>query len=183
MNSIHWEELDNHLRSINTPWSIGEAVPIKTLFNELFLRQSGRFPDYQLYNSLMEPLAEPASKLLKLVLWILTQPIFYLSGEWTRGFWNLLEKVGVLASYVAPGLFLKDPERREELVRLVMSGMNVGVEGETPEKGLERSVTLDSVARAKILQETRAAQARAQAIREALAKQQAEEAASKYNRE
>lgn len=79
--------------------------------------------------------------------------------------------------------FISDPDRREELVRVMLKQLNLRPAGETLAQAQDRLSTLNSAERQRVIKATREAEARAQAVREALAKQAAEEAAAKYNRE
>lgn len=80
-------------------------------------------------------------------------------------------------------LFISDPDRREELCRLALDAVNLFPGGEDEKRAKERLATLDSIERKKILDRTREAQQRAREIREAMLRQEAEEAASKMSRE
>lgn len=79
--------------------------------------------------------------------------------------------------------FVSDGERREELTRLALRALGLRPRGENPAQAQDRLAALDSVERRRVVEEARAAQIRAQQIREALARKEAEEAASKMMRE
>lgn len=79
--------------------------------------------------------------------------------------------------------FVSDGERREELTRLALHALGLRPRGENPAQAQDRLTALDSVERRRVVEEARAAQIRAQQIREALARKEAEEAASKMMRE
>lgn len=79
--------------------------------------------------------------------------------------------------------FLKDPDRREEICRRALDALNYYPQGENEKNSADRLLTLDSVERKKILIKTVEAQIRAKEIREAMLRQEAEEAASKMSRE
>ncbi|HOP64573.1 MAG TPA: hypothetical protein PK358_14835 [Spirochaetota bacterium] len=81
------------------------------------------------------------------------------------------------------GIFITDPERREEICRLALNVTGMYPSGENEKRAKERLATLDSVEREKILDKTREAQKRAREIREAMLRKEAEEAASKMSRE
>ncbi len=183
MKKIHWEDLDFHLRRISPPWSEPQYPGWISLLNEVSLHQTGQFPKTDLVSLAPRITSSQESQLLRICLWLLTHGAFYQNPEWSAGIIKILNSVKELASQVSPSLFLKDPERREEIIRLVLSAMNLPIEGETEGESQRRRESLDSLARARILQETRASQQRVQAIREALARKEAEEAASKYTRE
>lgn len=88
-----------------------------------------------------------------------------------------------LAGLVAPDQFVRDPDRREELVRFLLLELQAVAPGETEQQARDRLLTLDSVERARVIEETKAAAERAQQLAEEMARREAEEAASKYSRE
>ena len=81
------------------------------------------------------------------------------------------------------GKFLADPDRREELVRLGLSRLGLRPSGETVAQAADRLTTISTTERQRVLEASRLAEARAQAIREAMAKKAAEEAAAQSSRE
>jgi hypothetical protein len=80
-------------------------------------------------------------------------------------------------------VFVNDGERREELTRLALRALGLRPRGENSAQAQDRLTALDSVERRRVVEEARSAQIRAQQIREALARKEAEEAASKMMRE
>jgi hypothetical protein len=79
--------------------------------------------------------------------------------------------------------FITDPERREELARLSLSAAGLLPEGENSVKALDRLNTIDSIKRREVIEKSKEAQRRAREISEAIARKEAEEAASKMTRE
>jgi len=88
-----------------------------------------------------------------------------------------------LAGLHSPEEWIGDVDRREELARLALRALDLRPAGETLEQAQDRLATLDSLGRQWVLQAARAAEERAQAIREAMARKAAEEAAAKVTRE
>jgi hypothetical protein len=88
-----------------------------------------------------------------------------------------------MAGEYAAGKYLSDPERREELVRIVLAGLALRPCGETPEQARDRLQALSSTERRRIIAAAKAAEKRAREIREALIAQAAAQAADKYTRE
>jgi hypothetical protein len=88
-----------------------------------------------------------------------------------------------LAVVVRAKQFVADQERREELTRLTLDFLGFVPQGETETKAKDRLTTLNSVERAYLMEKTRQAQERARQLREEMARQEAEEAASKMSRE
>ncbi|HNI89908.1 MAG TPA: hypothetical protein PKX55_17275, partial [Leptospiraceae bacterium] len=73
--------------------------------------------------------------------------------------------------------------RREELIRFCLKELDLKPNGETDIHSIDRLTTINSIERQRVIEESKAAQKRAQEIREAIARKEAEEAASKWNRE
>lgn len=88
-----------------------------------------------------------------------------------------------LARLVSPSQCVSDPERREELARLALAGLGLRPAGETDEQAEDRLTTLNSLERQRVIRASRAAEERSRAIRAALARKAAYEAADKMNRE
>lgn len=79
--------------------------------------------------------------------------------------------------------FVKDPERREELSRVVLAGLGFRPAGESKALAEDRLTGLSGAERAKVMAAAKAAEERASQIREALVRKAAEESADKYTRE
>lgn len=88
-----------------------------------------------------------------------------------------------LAGEYAAERYILDPERREEMVRIVLADLQLRPAGETEAQAQDRLQALSSVERRRIIREAREAEKRAREIREALIKKAAAEAADKYTRE
>lgn len=95
----------------------------------------------------------------------------------------LIEKIIDLAAIVEATQFVFDSERREELVRFCLMNLDLKPSGETETHANDRLISINSIERKRVIEESKAAQKRAQELREALARKEAEEAASKWNRE
>jgi hypothetical protein len=88
-----------------------------------------------------------------------------------------------LAELTQAPRFVADPDRREELVRFALKGLDLRPAGESVTQAQDRLATLNSAERQRVIKAARAAEERARAVREAMARKAAEEAAAKYNRE
>jgi hypothetical protein len=88
-----------------------------------------------------------------------------------------------LSAQVASRKFVTDPDRREELARFSLARLGFRPAGESVAQSQDRLTSLSSAERARVLQASRAAEARARAIREALARKAAQESADKMTRE
>ena len=95
----------------------------------------------------------------------------------------LLQGASELAEHVAVEKLISDPERREELTRFCLARLGFRPLGETRAQAEDRLTSLSAAERARVLRASRDAEARARAVREALARKAAEESADKYTRE
>jgi hypothetical protein len=119
-----------------------------------------------------------------LLSWLLSDEWFCQKNITARTLLELLaEGSAQLAAQVPSTKFVTDPERREELARFSLARLGFRPEGETVPQAQDRLTSLSSAERARVLQASRAAEARARAIREALARKAAEESADKLTRE
>jgi len=78
---------------------------------------------------------------------------------------------------------VQDPDRREELARVLLAHLGYRPAGETEAQASDRLSRISGTERQRLLAASRAAEERARAIREALAKKAAEESADKWTRE
>jgi hypothetical protein len=93
------------------------------------------------------------------------------------------DAVPALAAEAPASRYVLEPERREELVRTTVARLGLQPDGETAAQAADRLASVSGVERRRLLQASRAAEARARAIREALARKAAEESADKWTRE
>lgn len=92
-------------------------------------------------------------------------------------------QLGELSTYVQAENLVQDPDRREEFVRLGLYALDLRPQGESMEQAMDRLTTLSSVERARVVKQAQAAEARARAVREEMARKAAEEAAASWGRE
>ena len=88
-----------------------------------------------------------------------------------------------LERHVQAAKAVGDAERREEIARLALAKLSLRPAGESEAFARDRLTTLSTTERARLLAASRVAEARARAIREALARKAAEESADKWSRE
>ncbi|HEX2731170.1 MAG TPA: hypothetical protein VHM70_06185 [Polyangiaceae bacterium] len=88
-----------------------------------------------------------------------------------------------LSQLVKIELFVRDPDRREELVRLTLAALELIPAGENEALAKDRLTTLSSVERKRVLEATKAARDHAERVRKAMAEKAAEESAARYGRE
>lgn len=93
------------------------------------------------------------------------------------------QEAGELATQVAAGRFVSDPDRREELARVALARLGFRPAGETLAQAQDRLTTLNSAERARVMKAAQVAERRARQIREELARKAAEESADKWTRE
>ena len=95
----------------------------------------------------------------------------------------LANGVRELAGLVQAPQFVSDPDRREELARFSLNQLGLRPAGESEAQAQDRLTTLSSAERQRVIKAARTAEERAHAIREAMARQAAQEAADKASRE
>jgi len=95
----------------------------------------------------------------------------------------LLHGASELCEYATVEKLVADAERREELARFCLARLGFRPQGETRAQAEDRLTSLSAAERARVLRASRDAEARARAVREALARKAAEESADKYTRE
>lgn len=110
--------------------------------------------------------------------WFLSHPP---EGERVTAF--LFENLRSLAAVAPAERFVTEPEGREELARRCLAVLGLLPEGENAAQADDRLRAVDSVERRRVIEKTQGARKRAEEIREAIARREAEEAASKMSRE
>lgn len=102
-------------------------------------------------------------------------------GEAVLGF--LVADIPELAQVVPAPQLVTDVDRREELIRLALKALGLRPAGESAAQAQDRLTTVSTVERRRVVAAARAAEERARAIREAMAKKAEEEVAARYMRE
>jgi hypothetical protein len=98
--------------------------------------------------------------------------------------WGLLtEHASALGAEVTATQWMNDPDRREELCRVVMAFAGLRPEGETVAQAEDRLSSMSSAQRRRLFQASMAAENRARQIRDELSRKAAQEAADKATRE
>jgi hypothetical protein len=121
--------------------------------------------------------------LAMLAAWLLADDWFVCAGIAHTRLVNLFDELTELAAVTAAHQFANDPDRREELARVVLARLGLRPAGESPEQAADRLSRISGTERARLLAASRAAEERARAVREALARKAAEESADKWSRE
>lgn len=119
-----------------------------------------------------------------LAAWLFSDPAFAgrALGGAVRDFLAGDELAELAASADSPRI-LADPDRREELVRLGLRACGLRPAGETEAQAQDRLATVSSRERQRVVRASQQAEARVRAVRAALARKEAEEAADKWTRE
>jgi hypothetical protein len=116
--------------------------------------------------------------------WLLYDPWFLNQQRFARSVLEFLEKgLPELAQLVRREQLIRDPDRREELVRSALRALGLIPAGEAENAALDRLTTLSSVERKRVLDATKAARDHAERVRKAMAEKAAEESAARYARE
>jgi hypothetical protein len=122
--------------------------------------------------------------LAMIAAWLLADP-WFLAARLTHA-----QLVGIfdaalaeLAAVTPAHKFVSDPDRREELARVVLVRLGYRPAGETEAQASDRLSRISGTERRRMLAASRAAEQRAREVREALARKAAEEAADKWSRE
>jgi len=95
----------------------------------------------------------------------------------------LTEGLNEAASATPADRFVTDPDRREELARVCLRALDLRPAGESIAQAQDRLATLNAAERQRVIEAAREAEARAQAIREAMRRREIEEANAKAMRE
>ncbi|HAE38143.1 MAG TPA: hypothetical protein DCG57_05820 [Candidatus Riflebacteria bacterium] len=157
-------------------------INTEALVNDIFRVLSGK-PAAPKKIELSPERRSPAElSLIQICCWALSHPFFrQIDSGWLNDlFWSQLTGIAAL---VKTELWVTDEERAEELARMILKCCGYVPAGETPEEALDRFDSVNTVKRMKVIEETRAANERAQAIRRQMAEQRAREAANVYGRE
>jgi hypothetical protein len=122
--------------------------------------------------------------LVLIACWLLHDPWFRQQPSLAPAAVDFLTSgLTAVASLAQAPRFVSDTDRREELARLALHHLGFQPAGETEAQAADRLTTLDTVERERVQRAARQAEERARAIREAMAKQAADEAAAQYSRE
>lgn len=191
------EELTRHLAECPPvflaeplqPGGIGE-VDVAAVVCDLVAELGGSRPGnvvleglrYSPFDSALK--ARPQLRLCLLTAWLATHPQLR-EGEHAEKLLQLLTReVPELAALVNAETVVGEPERREELVRLLLRGYELLPAGESEEEAENRFDALSSVKREQVVKAAQEAEKRARKLREEIAaKEAARRAASVYSYE
>lgn len=165
--------------------SVG-VVSVPAVVNDLLasLSQRAALADLERFRG-MDPATERNRLMLTLVMcWLLADEGFRPTSASHTDLLSVLDGASrELAAHAGIRKYIEDPDRREELVRVVLARLGLRPAGETPDQAADRLSALSASERQRLLDASRAAEARGRAIREALVRKQAEASADKWTRE
>lgn len=122
--------------------------------------------------------------LVMIAAWLLADDWFVAAGLPQAKVLVLLQTaMQELAEATPAHKFVTDPDRREELARVVLARLDYRPGGETVAQATDRLSGISGVERRRLLEASRAAEQRSAEIRAALARKAAEESADKWSRE
>jgi hypothetical protein len=162
------------------------AVPTAAVVNDVLLMHGARAPASALQTFIGTDPRTDRNRLglVMIASWLLADEWFIAAHMPQAAVLRLLsETISELAAATPAHKFTTDPDRREELARLVLARLGFRPQGETGPQATDRLTSLSSTERKRLLAESRAAEKRAREIREALARKAAEESADKWSRE
>jgi hypothetical protein len=130
------------------------------------------------------PKARNHMRLALIAAWLLGDEWFRQANQYGGALVPFLaNRLPELAGLVDAGLFVTDPDRREELARICLHMLDLRPQGETQAQAADRLKTISSVERARVVRATKAAEERARQVRKAMEEKAAREAAAKVSHE
>lgn len=162
------------------------AVDVGAVVFDLSLLLGGRAAEADLARFAGSDAKQDRNRLaVTLVLaWLLSDPWFVREQPpWPHVLGLLGEGARELAALTPAPRFVGDPDHREELARVALARLGLRPAGETIAQAQDRLTSVSAAERARVLAASRAAEQRARAVREALARKAAQESADKWTRE
>lgn len=161
------------------------AIDVAAIAGDVLWDVEGRRPEPAFLLGLDETRAERTNlqRLRAITAWLF-HDVSLRRAELAPAMRTFLERgLGELAGLVDATSFVREPERREELVRRALAALGLVPEGETEAQARDRLSSLDSVERRRVIEAARQAEERARKVREEMARKAAAEAAAKVSRE
>ncbi|TWI66487.1 hypothetical protein IP91_02304 [Pseudoduganella lurida] len=170
-------------RLAETPGEFLDTPHVAAVANDVALLLGARLPPPVLKR--MANLGSGQRRpLVALLAWMLADDWFVATPPGQPALVALFEEgAAELAATASARRFIGDPERREELVRVALARLGWHPADETHSQATDRLAAISGIERRRLLEASRAAERRARELREALARQAAEEAADKWSRE
>lgn len=167
---------------------IGAAgrVAVAALVNDVLLLHGARATEAELRQFHGNSIKADRNRLALVMItaWLVADEWFATSGLQQTVVCQMLAEVPAELAPATPAHnFVNDPDRREELARVVLARFGYRPAGETETQASDRLSGISGTERRRLLEASRAAERRAREIREALARKEAEESADKWSRE
>ena len=163
-----------------------QAVAVAALVNDILLLHGARAPAASLQGFVGAQVKADRNRLaLAMILCWLLADDWFVAQQLAQD--DVLQVLGEAARELAAASpahqYTQDPERREELARIVLARLGFRPRDESVAQSTDRLSALSGTERRRLLEASRLAEQRAREIREALAKKAAEESADKWSRE
>lgn len=161
-------------------------IPVEAVISDLAMDMGGGFLSESELKAFMgtQPSDLGRLQIILVAAWVFHDPELCASRRYAKmALSTLLEISKALDGKVSPQRLIQDPERREELVRLCLQGLQLMPKGETEAHALDRLHAISLVERERVVRETQAKLQRARELAEAMRRKEAEEAAARANRE
>ena len=148
---------------------IGSAgrVAVAALVNDLMHRYGKRLQQRELSRFDAATLGPDRNRLalVMIAVWLLADRWFLGEKPSHEAIARVLdETMTELAATTAAHKFVSDPDRREELARVILARLDYVPEGETPAQATDRLSSLSTTERRRLLEASRAAQQRAREV-------------------
>jgi hypothetical protein len=164
-----------------------DGIDVAAIVGDHFRATGGRTPQALELGRFRNPTSAAAVRHLRLIsitMWLVHDDYFLSRPQLAEAIWSMLSsELADLAEVVRAEEVVRDPDRREELVRIVLKALGLRPRGESEQQATDRLNTLDSAERLKVVRQTRDAEARARRIRERMAAEAAKAAAARYSPE
>ena len=163
-----------------------QAVAVAALVNDILLLHGARAPAASLqgFHGAQVKADRNRLALAMILCWLLADDWFVAQQLAQQ---DLLQVLGEAASELAAASpahqYTQDPERREELARILLARLGFRPRDESAVQATDRLSAISGTERRRLLEASRVAEQRAREIREALAKKAAQESADKWSRE
>jgi hypothetical protein len=162
------------------------GVAVAALVNDLLYRQGARAPIEVLrrFDGQSAALDRNRLAVVMITTWLMAHEWFVAAKPAQADVVALLsDALSELAAATPAHKFVSDPDRREELARIVLARLDYRPADESLAQASDRLSSISGSERRRLLAASRAAEERARDIRAALARKAAEESADKWTRE
>ena len=163
-----------------------QAVHVAALVNDILRLHGARAPAASLqgFHGAQVKADRNRLALAMIMCWLLADDWFVAQRLAQEDVLQVLgEAARELAAASPAHQYTQDPERREELARIVLARLGFRPRDESEAQAVDRLSAISGTERRRLLEASRVAEQRSREIREALAKKAAQESADKWSRE